>query len=319
MRAITATACLILVLVFVEVALGMFFAESNGAGTTLASQRWLDKYWHPINSFGYRDHEPVAGDLVGKRVVWVVGDSYAAGWGIANPADRFSDRLAEKLGPHWKVFNIAKPGWDTRRQRDAVSRFPYPPDAVVHTYCLNDADRAAEQQALTVPRSSRDRAAGWLKPAIENFHLPNLIYWRTRNWFTDAASTEYWNYVKACYQTPAVWDAHRADLHDLVRAYQDHTPTVVAVIIPNLLDVSSSHLWTAQVADFFEAEGVVPVDLTEPLSGRNPSDLVVNRFDPHANESVHALIAELVFDRLHDVMRGCPTPVESALQTVHSP
>jgi len=45
---------------------------SDGLNFTLSSQRWFEKYWHPINSFGYRDYEHRNDDIKNKKIVFVV-------------------------------------------------------------------------------------------------------------------------------------------------------------------------------------------------------------------------------------------------------
>ena len=73
-----------------------FYAESENVFTG-ASLNWLARYWHE-NSLGYRDREWTPEDLAGKQTILVTGDSFAAGWGINDPADRFGDVLAQHLG-----------------------------------------------------------------------------------------------------------------------------------------------------------------------------------------------------------------------------
>jgi hypothetical protein len=284
-------------LITAEVLLFLFFTESNGAGDTLASRRWLEKYWKPVNAFGYRDRELDRSELAGKKVVWVVGDSHAAGWGIKAAKDRFSNLLEEKLGTDWRVISISKPGWDTRRECEAAVAFPFRPDVVVHTYCLNDADRAAIEEGLSFLRLD-DLAPGCVAELVEHSYLANLIYWRWRSRSGREAADRYWDHIRECYASERVWDVHRRDLIALLDVFRRDGASVITVIIPNLRDVDSSRPMTAQVAGFFEEQGVSTIDLASVLAGRNPEELVVNRFDPHANEGVHRLIAELVSERL---------------------
>src|SRR5690349_14839123 len=56
------------------------YAESDGL-PTLASQNWLARYWH-TNALGYRDPDWKPEALANRKTVLVVGDSFAAGWGI---------------------------------------------------------------------------------------------------------------------------------------------------------------------------------------------------------------------------------------------
>src|SRR5262245_45695918 len=55
-----------------------------------------------FNAWGLRDDKPLS--QAGERAVFVVGDSFAFGWGV-DARDRFSDRLQAILGR--PVFNIA--------------------------------------------------------------------------------------------------------------------------------------------------------------------------------------------------------------------
>ena len=85
----------------------MFAVSSDAFGHTLASRQWFAKYWKPINSFGYRDIEHDLKNLGGKKLLFVVGDSFVAGHGITNPRDRFSDVLGAQLEENWEVFKIS--------------------------------------------------------------------------------------------------------------------------------------------------------------------------------------------------------------------
>ncbi len=89
----------------IEIFFGFFFVKSDGFCFTLASKTWFKRYWLPINSLGYRDIEYTKDNLKGKRIVFVVGDSFVAGQGIKNYKDRFSNILQEKLGKSWAVLN----------------------------------------------------------------------------------------------------------------------------------------------------------------------------------------------------------------------
>jgi hypothetical protein len=287
-------------LLLAETALRAWFVESNGAGITLASQRWLDRYWHPINARGYRDADVDAAKIAGKKILWVVGDSYAAGWGIENVADRFSDRIAVELGDGWRVFTLAKPGWDTRRQIEAASSFPYRADAIVHAYCLNDAERAAEQTGLRAPAIATLPQSHWGAYLVQHSHLANLIYWRWRTTVEDDYGARYWNFLNQCYADGASWESHEADLATLLQVYRERTANIVAVVIPNLQDIASSRPMTDTLEAWFVKHGVNCVPLADRLADRQPAELTVNRFDPHASPAVHALIAELVRPQIND-------------------
>jgi hypothetical protein len=77
------------------------FAVSDTFGFTLASRRWEERYWRPINSFGYRDVEHNLTELGNKKVLFVVGDSFVAGHGISQTENRFFEYPAAEFG--WAV------------------------------------------------------------------------------------------------------------------------------------------------------------------------------------------------------------------------
>ena len=78
--------------VLLEIVFGTCFVHSDGYGFTLASKRWFQMYWNPINSYGYRDFEHEWED---KKILFILGDSFATGHGIKNISDRFSDKLQD--------------------------------------------------------------------------------------------------------------------------------------------------------------------------------------------------------------------------------
>ena len=81
--------------------------------------------------------------LQGKRLVFVVGDSFVAGHGIKDVSDRFGDRLGEGLGDPFRVVTLAQNGWNSEDEFDAIratSRRHRIPEIVVLSYFLNDID-----------------------------------------------------------------------------------------------------------------------------------------------------------------------------------
>ena len=114
------------------------FVISDGFNFTLASHRWFEKYWHPINSLGYRDIEHSPAEFRDKRVIWVVGDSFVAGQGISRIKDRFSDVLQRNLGDQYLVAIVAQPGWNTADEYRAILSYPHKPKRIILSYLFND-------------------------------------------------------------------------------------------------------------------------------------------------------------------------------------
>jgi GDSL-like lipase/acylhydrolase family protein len=124
-----------------EVYFHYFYAESNSV-ISLASENWMKRYWQ-VNSLGYRDREWTPADWQGEKTILVTGDSFAAGWGLENPADRFSNVLAAHLGDSYAVMNLGVYGTATPEQLNFLENYPLKkPDVVLMQYCLNDIDYA---------------------------------------------------------------------------------------------------------------------------------------------------------------------------------
>ena len=127
------------------------FVISDTFSFTLASQRWMETYWHPINALGYRDVEHDPAEFSNKQVLLVVGDSFVAGHGIARIEDRFSNVLQRNLGEHYLVVNVARNGWNTADEYQAIVSYPYKPKKIVLSYYINDILGAAERSGYVRP------------------------------------------------------------------------------------------------------------------------------------------------------------------------
>src|SRR5205085_11395114 len=84
---------LLYLFLFLEALFYYSFAVPDTFGFTLAAQRWQERYWRPINSHGYRDVEHYPEEFQDKTVLFVVGDSFVAGPGLAYREHRFFNYL----------------------------------------------------------------------------------------------------------------------------------------------------------------------------------------------------------------------------------
>ena len=262
------------------------FVQSDGFSFTLASRQWLHRHWHPINSYHYRDHEPVWRD----KVVFVVGDSFAVGHGIANIDDRFADRLARKLGDGWTVAVLADNGWNPRDYLAALEKHDHTPDVLIVSYFVNDIETAAASHGMSRPRL-RVHPPRWIAPVIYHSYLLDWVYWRIYR--ADLGSDTYCQYLERVFTDDEIWAAHRRELDALVAYGRRVDARTIFVVWPFLSDVPGSKDQTAKVARYLDSQGVAALDLAPYFEGRNPDDLIVNRMDAHPNERANAEVAEL--------------------------
>lgn len=281
-------------LLLLEVFMAFFFVQSDGFNLTMSSRKWFDRYWHPVNSLGYRDVEPAprSGD---EKIVAVLGDSFAAGHGIDRVEDRFGNVLGRELGPGWRVVNVARIGWDTVDEYEALAAYPVTPDVVVLAYFVNDIYRAAEKSEYPLPfavQFPQGRVARYL---VDHFALANFAYWRlARVGNVEDASKGFWARLRGAYADPTVFAAHAAELDAIVDWCRERRIRLVALIIPSLPDVAGSAAMTGRVAEYFAGRDVATVDLTPLLAGEKPGELVVNGVDSHANAALNARMADLL-------------------------
>ena len=286
-------------LLFLELVFAFFHVESDFYGFTLAARKWHRKYWKPINSLGFRDVEHDPKVLQEKRVVFVVGDSLAAGYGIDDFQDRFPNRLGEMLGEEWEVVILTLSGWDSEQEYRALENYSRVaiPETIVLSYYINDNIHAFEDLGYEEPQAVV-RPQGLRKKVIEASHLFNFVCWRTYRLVHRDVGDKYWAYIREVSADPQVWDIHRRQLCKFIEFAERCHARLVVVVFPHLAGVEWSRSLTQPVVDLFQSEGVEVLDLTPVFEGRDPKELVVSSIDPHPNERVHEEVAALLFEAL---------------------
>lgn len=261
--------------------------KSDSFNASRMSRRWFARYWHPINSLGYRDVEHSFQSLHNKRVLYVVGDSFTAGHGINHVEDRFSNILQKKIGPDWEVVNISQCGWNTWNELPAMRKYPASPSAIVLAYYLNDIKEPRwndYHKRRYIPRL--------IKYLMKNSYLADSLYWRAfRYVFAKSLSQQYWSFYQRSYADQKILVRHENELAEFVEFAKQHKAPLLVVIIPDLANISTSMAFTNKIVDFFRGKGVDVLDLGIYLKERPLSNLIVNSMDWHASVELHKEIA----------------------------
>lgn len=266
----------------------MFFPQTHGVATTRASALWVDKYYKPVNSLGYRDREP---DLkTDKRVVLFVGDSFTAGYGNNHVKERFSDIVYSRLDTtKYDVYNLGIPGIDTRGEAAKLREYPLKPDVIVLAYFFNDIEIAAADHGFKV--EVPPVYSGLPQPfklLVSRLYFPNFIYWHLPNRSGEILD----HFVRKCYNDPEILQTHLNDLSDIVRYKEENQAGMITVMIPFLPDLDYSARFTGPVSDYLEKNGVTIVTLEDEISKLPVRDRVVNKMDSHASFKVNEIIAQ---------------------------
>ncbi|NJN97487.1 MAG: SGNH/GDSL hydrolase family protein [Anaerolineales bacterium] len=292
-------ALLVFFLTFMLVELGfkLFFAQSDGFRYTLASQNWYERYWQE-NSLGYRDVEWTPEKLAGKTKVMVVGDSFVAGSGIANPQDRFSNQLGRLLGDNYAVLNVASPGWDTVDEVEAILNYPYRPDMLVLSYYINDIEGTAYQTGAQRPQIRQDPPT-WLLPLVQNSYAVNFLYWRIIRLGPQEWAEVYWNdWLKKISTNPDILWQHQEELLKIIDGAASEQIPLFVVVFPNLAAVNESQPFIQPVIDLFQTHEVPVLDVSKLLAGRDPATTTVNAIDSHPNEAINREVAERLYQMI---------------------
>ncbi len=278
----------------------VFFAETNEFDT-LARRNWRDRYYTgTFNSFGYRDKEWTADMVAGKTRVLVAGDSFVEGVGIEYLRDRFPDLLADKLGSKYAVFNLGRRGAGTSREIKDIINYPYKPNILILSYFINDIDDIAIARGITRPPKMPEVSA-WLSPLVNNSYLFNFVYWRwirlTLSWQTDMQ----WQWRWQAYDDPNAWWLHQQELISIYDGAKSERISLIVVVFPNLAQVAESRHITQRIVDLYRQRGVPVLDVADLVKDMPAHQLVVNSVDAHANERVHSLVAEALYNMMTDL------------------
>ncbi len=286
---------LFFLLLVLEFIFKVFVARSDHLAFTLSSRNWFERYWH-LNTLGYRDEEWTEEKLAGRERIVVLGDSFAAGFGVKNPEDRLSNQLEDLLGEDYAVMTVARGGVSTDEEYSMLVSYPYQPDMVILVYYINDVIVAAGKHGMV-----------WTDDLMTQYQAPEIVF---RSYFLNFVyyqvvrlpalhhNVPYYDFIYTAYQDPAIWQTHEEELLAIDDWCEERDIPLVVVIFPSLTDPERTASITGHVEDTFEMYNVPVLNLTETMASAEPADLVVNSVDAHPNEAVHHQVAEMLYDLL---------------------
>ncbi|MEZ4901587.1 MAG: GDSL-type esterase/lipase family protein [Spirosomataceae bacterium] len=273
----------------------MFISQSHEGDLSKASQIWFAKYWQPITSEGYRDFPKT--NTENKKKVLVLGDSFAAGHGLENTEDRFSDQLEQKLGADkFAVYNLGVSGSDTRDEFQRLQKFPVKPDVLVLEYFPNDIEKAARDAKLTLAefKPYDDIKLPGVGSLVMRFYLPNFIYWQ----FPHIPPASITDFVQKSYTDTTILNPHLRDLQQIVDYAKQHNAQMYVVMVPFLQNIEKSNGYTQPIEDFFVRQKIPVVRLSDFLENIPAKERIVGKNDGHASAKVNTLIAEKLYEKM---------------------
>lgn len=193
------------------------------------------------NSLGFRDVEHPVAKQPGVLRILVLGDSVAAGQGVARFEDTFPPLLEENLrrgGLPAEVLSFAVTGYNTQQEVETLADkgLAYEPDLVLLAYCLNDVKRS-DGGVLPGLLERERRASGPLRHKVNPVLVRSALYRLV--WHRLAAPEPQ--------PTPAIVGNTVAESFDhLGRLAREHGFEVLVVVFPRFGNLLQEYRWAEQ-------------------------------------------------------------------------
>lgn len=273
--------------------------RTEAFGLTLPARRWFTRHV-TFNSLGFRDPEWSPFKAPGVRRIAFVGDSFAYGWGIKKISHRFPDLVEamfrQTASGGTEVLNVAKPGWDTRDELEAIKEVipRYKVDEIVLCYVGNDVEKTlpirTDFNPIMPPRCQliNLRSSPLMEYLYTRVYAPRFV----------ASVRNYHDWLSSGYTHRLYWYEHQENLEAVIAHCRDADVQLRVVLLPFLRvggDKYKQDAVHAQLRAFFEARDVPVVDLLPAVEHLAARELVVNRHDPHPNELAQRLFAERIW------------------------
>lgn len=216
-----------------------------------------------MNSSGCRDDTDYSLKIKpGHHRITFVGDSFAAGHGVKDVENRFSNCL-RRAHPDWDIHLLAQLGYDTGAETEYLKECleqGYQIDQVVLVYNLNDVSDLFPEWSRVLRRLSTDAdQGGWLRC---NSYLINTLYYRilaARN----PDLKNYYQFVRDGYHDP-VWEQQQQRLKAFRDLVQAHGGRLLVVTFPFVAAVGPNYEYQSihdELGQFWRELNVPHLDL----------------------------------------------------------
>jgi len=277
----------------------MFISLSHGSGEAFSGKIWGNRYWNPINKYGFRDEEAKNG----KRNVFFVGDSFTAGWGVKKIEDRFGEVAAEELkkqGKSINEINLGRYGADTRLEYHVFENFikktQIKPKHIVLQYFVNDMDNLMPSIKKCVEPPIKTPT--WKKIGIEGSFLVNYIYniYPTQSKSNLPKECDYSEKLKLVYLTDSIWIQEENQLNKFKNYCLKNNIKMTVVFFPFMEDLKlAKKLGIEKRIDIFcKKNNIDLLDVTELITKIPREKRQASSVDSHASSEVHQIVGEKI-------------------------
>lgn len=275
----------------------MFISLSHGSGEAFSGKIWGNRYWNPINKYGFRDEEPKNG----KNTVFFVGDSFTAGWGVKKIEDRFGEVAASELikqGKGINEINLGRYGADTRLEYHIFETFikktQIKPKHVVLQYFVNDMDKLIQNntKCITPPFN----IPTWKKSLIEGSYLANYIsnIYPSQNNYILPKECDYLEKLKFVYNNNSLWKKEEEQLARFQNYCHRNNIKATIVFFPFMEDLTLAKKLGIEkrVRLFCNKNNIYLLNVTELITKIPRQKRQVSIVDSHASSEVHNIVGK---------------------------
>lgn len=287
-----------------ELGFALFVHQTDAFNMTTISKRWLRMHIDAErNQAGFRDRREFEKQVPpGVRRIVFFGDSFTAGHGVRNMADRFPDRIEQALNErqpgHWQVTNLGEPGYDVSLIEGLMSatfrKEKYAADECVYVCMLNDIEGYDPRTVPVIKTIQQAQPRFWLWTRTYFF---NWLYFRWQQ-FRAGRTVDYFPHLAESYSTPA-WEGMAQSIRQMQFTCRDSGVRLRIVVFPFLHDLKSPDRFQPareKICRLGDELNVPVLDLYLLLMEHQNERLTVNRFDNHPNEACHQLVAEYLVE-----------------------
>jgi hypothetical protein len=286
-----------------ETAFALFYDTTDTFALCKTSKRWYERHVQP-NNMGYRDRKTFTPrKLPGRHRIVLLGDSFAFGHGIKDPANRFGDLVEADCvaasGGAWELYNISQPGLPTTlmlNRLDHLTDEGFEFDVLLLAYNLNDVEDLDEDSRYIVGTIILDQPSNWV---LSECFLPNFLYYRCSQ-FSRPEVRGYFDWLTSAYEGEG-WERQRAQLDELRGWCNRNGIELLVVTFPFLHTLGEKYKFRPAhrtLNDYWRSYNVPVLDLLDVLQPHAAEGLTVNQFDGHPNERAHALAAAAIWEEL---------------------
>jgi hypothetical protein len=281
------------------------YDASDAYAMARTGKAWLDRHWI-TNRWSYRDSEDLHGldRPVTERRVNFLGDSFTAGYGVADVERRFANLIRRRhRDDRWQVDVFAGSGWDTGDEVVVLSdiqRQGYEFDRFVLVYNINDVADMLPLRDEIVQRASTE------PPALfdHSFFLNMLwVRWTVAH---DPVLAKYYSSLPAGYEG-TYWEQQKTRLRTIKMLVERNHGRFLVVTFPFLTDLGPRYPYRdihAKLDAFWRQLSVPVLDLLGVMEAHPDEQLFVSYRDPHPNERAHELAAGAIDSFVVDQMRS---------------